>query len=442
VLSARSKLKTGCVGVLLASSSVMAQRPAQSHTTVRTHRVMEEAQSVAPQVAQAESSLEKQDFAAAEMLLTDVVTKDAADFRAWFDLGFLYHATKRDPLAISAYDKTVALKPTLFEANLRLGQLLLLNGNSVEAIHYLRAATQLKPESDPKQKLADAWMALGEAQENSQPADAISSYRKAAELLASAAPHIRAGALLEKQKDYSGAESEFKDAMRSEPQSSEAIAGLVNVYTAQQRLPEAEGMLRELTKREPPNASAQLQLGRVLIAENKIDEAIPVLEKAQNAAPQDRELMLELGRAYVAAKNYPAAAEMYHDVLSGATPTAQLLYESGVVLSKARRFTEAQQQLIEALKLDPKMTEAYGELAVSASEAKNYPLVLKVLEARAKLTPDTAGTHFMRATAYDNMKQFKEAAVSYHKFLETAEGKYPDQEWQARHRLIAIEKKR
>ena len=37
---------------------------------------------------------------------------------------------------------------------------------------------------------------------------------------------------------------------------------------------------------------------------------------------------------------------------------------------------------------------------------------------------------------------YKQAAVDYHLFLDSAGGKYPDQEWQARHRLIAIEPKK
>jgi hypothetical protein len=61
---------------------------------------------------------------------------------------------------------------------------------------------------------------------------------------------------------------------------------------------------------------------------------------------------------------------------------------------------------------------------------------------RAKVLPDEAITYFMRASAYDNLKDFKKASLNYHLFLNTANGKYPDQEWQAKHRLIAIEPKK
>ena len=47
----------------------------------------------------------------------------------------------------------------------------------------------------------------------------------------------------------------------------------------------------------------------------------------------------------------------------------------------------------------------------------------------------------MRASAYDSLKDFPHAAENYRHFLLLANGKYPDEEWKARHRLKAIEPK-
>jgi hypothetical protein len=40
------------------------------------------------------------------------------------------------------------------------------------------------------------------------------------------------------------------------------------------------------------------------------------------------------------------------------------------------------------------------------------------------------------------LRDVKHAREAYHSFLDAANGKYPDQEWQAKHRLIALEPKR
>ena len=79
---------------------------------------------------------------------------------------------------------------------------------------------------------------------------------------------------------------------------------------------------------------------------------------------------------------------------------------------------------------------------MAASENRNYELTIKALEARARLLPEIPVSYFLRATAYDHLRDFKQAAANYHRFLDVANGQYPDQEWQARHRLIAIEPKK
>jgi hypothetical protein len=61
---------------------------------------------------------------------------------------------------------------------------------------------------------------------------------------------------------------------------------------------------------------------------------------------------------------------------------------------------------------------------------------------RAKYLADNPLTYFLRASAYDHLQDVKDAAANYHLFLNAANGKYPDQEWQAKHRLIAIEPKK
>jgi len=92
--------------------------------------------------------------------------------------------------------------------------------------------------------------------------------------------------------------------------------------------------------------------------------------------------------------------------------------------------------------LKPDLGEAYGDLAVAADQNKAYGLVVPALDARAKFLPELPFGYFLRATAYDHLRDRKNAAVEYHKFLDAANGKFPDQEWQARHRLIAIEPKK
>src|SRR5579863_2181848 len=72
-------------------------------TVIRHHQIAVEGSPVSPAVTQAESAIEKQDYAATEHLLQPVVTANHKDDRAWYDLAYVYRATQRRELAVDAY---------------------------------------------------------------------------------------------------------------------------------------------------------------------------------------------------------------------------------------------------------------------------------------------------------------------------------------------------
>ena len=112
--------------------------------TVRHHKVEVDDPSSPPELIQAESAIEKQDYTTAEPLLKKVVAQDPHNFAAWFDLGFIYNALGKTDDSIAAYRKSVAAKPGVFESNLNLG-LMLVKAGQPGAEQFLRAATTLKP---------------------------------------------------------------------------------------------------------------------------------------------------------------------------------------------------------------------------------------------------------------------------------------------------------
>jgi Flp pilus assembly protein TadD len=425
----------GLIAVLPPLSAQMAGQ------TVRHHRVEEQDPYLVPAVIQAEKAIDIRDFVSAENKLKHVVSDDDQNYRAWFDLGYVYTATKRDAEAIEAYRKSIAAKADLFESNLNLG-ILLGEAGSPEAETYLRAATKLKPSGFPEQGLERAWLSLAHVLENKSPEEAFAGYREAAKLRPNdPEPHLAAGLLLEKQNRFADAEREYQQALELDPKSVEGMAGLVNVYTRAQRLPEAEKMLRRYLELNPENQTAHVQLGRVLAARSDPAGARAEYEAALKLAPGDLQAQRELADLDVAADRYREAAQRYQALVQRNPSDSGLHYALGNALLHARDFPAAQQVLIETVKLKPDMGQAYGDLAVVAAENKNYELAIRALDARAKYLPETPGTYFLRATSYDNLKASKQAAENYRQFLAVAQGKYPDQEWQARHRLIAIDPK-
>jgi Flp pilus assembly protein TadD len=180
----------------------------------------------------------------------------------------------------------------------------------------------------------------------------------------------------------------------------------------------------------------------MLAIAGKNEDAASEMEAGLKLDPSDRKAKRDLADLDADLKKYDQASQMYSALISETPNDGDLHAGLGRVLMKQKKFAEAEQELIKAAELKPGSGEIYGELAVAANENKNYPLAIKAADLRAKYLPENPMSYFLRATAYDHLRDAKDAAKYYHQFLQVAGGKYPDQEWQATHRLIAIEPKK
>src|SRR5579864_6619502 len=232
--------------LLILGCSVLARAQART-PTVRHHRV-EEQNPDASKLTEAEIDISKQDYAAAEPLLKQIVADHPQNYAAWYDLGFVYHALGRRDDSIAAYRKSVEAKPDVFESNLNLG-LALADAGQSDAEQYLRAATKLQPMSDATQGRKRAWMSLGHFLEASKPQGALDAFRQAG--IADPQdpePHLAAGLFLEKQHPAE-AEKEYQQALAIDPSSADANTALANLYMRERRFAEAEPVLQKLLAR-------------------------------------------------------------------------------------------------------------------------------------------------------------------------------------------------
>lgn len=419
-----------------------AQGSSSSQKTHHRRTTVAEEEATSPELAKAEDFIQKQDFASAEPLLEKLTQNDASNYVAWFDLGFVENALGKRDDSIAAYRKSVAAKPDVFESNLNLGLQLAKSGQP-DAEQFLRAATQLKPTSRVNEGKARAWLSLGHLLESTKPDDAIAAYKQAAGAQPKdPEPHLRSGLLLEKQSKFADAEQEYKQALALDPKSVDGVTGLANIYMRGRRFPEAETELRKLAATHPDEPAIHVQLGRVLAAEGKNDEAVAELETGAKSAPNDLSLQRDLAELYTASGKNEQAQNAYKTLIAAHPNDAELHDSLGQSLLRQKKFAEAQQEFLTAVKLKPDFGSAYGDLAFAAGENKDYVLAIKALDARSKLLPEIPITYFLRASAYDHLRDVKKAAANYHLFLDAANGKYPEQEWQAKHRLIALEAKK
>jgi tetratricopeptide (TPR) repeat protein len=440
-------MKIGYIlGLLIAATTTAAGQTSaspvlQSGSTVRHHKVAVDDPALPPELQQAEAEIEKKNYTDAEPLLKQVVGRDPKNYQAWFDLGFLYNQLGRPEDSIDAYRKSVDAKQDVFESNLNLG-LMLAKANRPDAEKYLRAATRLKPIENAPQSQEVAWMALGRRLESSDPQQALVAYRSAAVLVpGDPEPHLVSAPLYEKQNQFAEAEHEYQLVLAIDPKSVPALIGVAKIYARGNRFTEAGDMLRQVVTQNPGSAPAHVALARVLAADGKTDAAISEFQAALKIDPSDHESQTELAQLYTQAGRSADSQALYKTLLTANPTDAELHHALGRAYMKQRNFRAAQEEFLTAVRLKPDLGAAYGDLAAAANENKNYDLAIKALDIRAKLMGEVPIGYFLRATAYDHLRDYKDASVNYHAFLKASKGQYPDQEWQARHRLITIEPK-
>ncbi len=369
-------MRLALITVLAVSTLVSAQ----THTTVRHHHEQVTDESTAD-LSRAQDAIGRRDFETARKIMQQFTAKNPDDYRGWYTLGYAESSAGDKTTAIADYKKTLELKSDFFEANLNLGLLLAQAGDKTAAVTYIRKATTETPSgagsAQRNKALASAWDALG----------SLSSGAEAAKA--------------------------FQTAISLDPEDVSAKQSLANASVC---------------------PAGQIQSQGACVAPSTTD-----LEKTVANAPNDAVAASLLAHKYIESKEYVKAEPLLKQIVANKPGDADSNYNYGFVLMHLQRMHEAQNYLLKALQLNPRLTEAYGDLAIAAAANKEYVLSMRVLDARAKLLPENSGTYYLRATNLDHLQLVKPASIMYRKYLAAAHGESPDDEWRAKHRLIALD---
>ena len=422
------------------ASSVQEKPAGQSTATSST-----EPEAVSQEVANAEAAMVKRDWKAAEPILDAWLAAHPADARALFDAGYLADAQGRNDDAASLYRKAIEANPKSFEAQISLGLLLGRMGKQAEARAALWAATELDPGVAGPAAKARAWRALaeidakgidGKADTAQASIDLLEALKLSPE---TPEDTLLAARLADANGNAAGAEAAYRRVLKSDPDSSMAISGLAHLLIAEKKYPEAEELLLPALKKTPEDAAMTAQLAAVYVAEDKTD-ALPLLQQFHQKHPKDAAVARILAQVEADAGEYAESDQLYVALLAASPKDPDLLAGHGQNLIRQHRYPEALKVFESATEIDETNGEAWNGLAFAAFETHQPSITIHALTARSKYLPEGPTIFFLWATAYDTLHDKKQAVAYYHRFLESATGKFPDQEWQARQRLALLEK--
>lgn len=347
--------------------------------------------------AAGKQALDAHDYSRAVDAFRQAVAAGPNDYAAHFNLGFACSLAGQDDEAVSEYQKVLALHPGVYEAQVNLGGALLRLNRFADADAAYRSALILKPES-----------------------------AAAEEGLARALAH---------QDRLADSEPYFRKAAALDPSYKDSLLELASLYGDHHQPAEAIAILHEF----PENPAAQERMGALLIESGHSAEAIPPLEfaVAKSPTPANR---LELAQAYAKEKQLAKAEPLAAAVLAAAPDDNDVRMFYGRVLRDQRKFPQAIEQFQAAAARQPQAADIWNELAGVYLVAEQYQQAITAFERVRALGAEKPADLFFRATAHDHLHQAKEALENYNRFLAASQGVFPNQEFQARQRVLILEK--
>jgi tetratricopeptide (TPR) repeat protein len=389
-------------------------------------------QPVSAEVAAAEADLVKSEWKAAEAKLDAWLAAHPADARALFDAGYVADAQNRLDDAVGLYRRAVEVNAQSFEAHLSLGLLLARQGKLTEARPELAAATTQ----------ARAWRALAEIDRGADATQASNDLLEALKISPETpADTLLAAILADQTGQYEAAQAAYQKVLANDPKSAPANAGLAHLLIARKQYPEAETLLRAALEQAPDDPALTAQLATVLAAQDKA-EALPLIQKLHAAHPADAAITRMLAEVLAQAGDPVGSDHLYVALLAASPEDPALLIGHGQNLIRQLRYAEALAAFDKATRADPANADGWSGLAFAAARTNQPSITLHALTMRSKYLAEVPSTYFLWATAYDSLHDKAQAAAYYHHFLDASAGKFPDQEWQARQRLILLENKK
>ncbi len=400
--------------------------------------------STAAALQAAEAKMAAQDWAGAVTLLQPLTSQPRPSADALYDLGFCEESMNNTPAAIKAYQHAAEADGTAVLPRVALGLLYARSGNLAAAEPALREAVSLKQNNAASAAAqAQAYRALARIHLATSPERSRDELLEGLRLSPEMPADVQlSGEIADALHDDAAAETAFARVLKNDPDEPSAAAQYARVLEHEGKPAEAHAAITKALQAHPQDPELLSEQAGMLLHEKNFPAAIPLLETLHRTHPTDTAATRLLARAY-AAQGEPAKAEHLFQQLAAADPgNGDLLSQWADSLIRQKRSAEAEPLLERALtgtfSSTAERAHAAEELAFAASTVHKPETVLRAISIRNAILPMDATSAFLLATAHDTLHHSREAAGLYRQFLELANGKFPDEEWQAQQRLTTL----
>ena len=280
--------------------------------------------------------------------LRNAVNKDPDSSEAHYQLALGQLACGRIADAYQSLMKTLKLNPGNVEAHLSLANLLLMEGKLDEAIQYAQKASMLAPNRNEAHLIkGSASLLKGDA-----PAGASELELYVHNDPADAVGHQRLGAAYLAMNDLLRAEFQFEAALKLDPGSTDALAGIANLYLQQKAPEKAVQRLSRQLEHVSGDSRAQILkiLAEIYISQKNPAKAEELYTRALQTDPHNASLRSDMAAFYEWNGNPGKSAELLQSLALEQTGNIQIRKQLAALYLQQKSWDKGLQIVGEILK--------------------------------------------------------------------------------------------
>lgn len=169
-------------------------------------------------------------------------------------------------------------------------------------------------------------------------------------------------------KDYKGAATVFDKLAKDYPKDPRGLAGLTEALVAQNRMPEAIADVKEALQTNPDSSNLKLFLANLYVRSQNYDSAIPIYQALLQKEPRSEGLLIRLAETYRQKGDLDTAAQDFRAASQVAPNDTRPLLSLGLILSGTGRSDQAAPIYEQILKIQPDEPVALNNLAYMKAE--------------------------------------------------------------------------
>ncbi len=316
--------------------------------------------------------------------LQGLLKDDSSNFDLRIALGKLFEAAKKLDEARKVYEEIIAGEkepdsPHALSAKTREAVVVARSGDRVEA-----------------KKLVDAVLVA-----NANDVEAL----------------VLRGTLLAEQGDPGAAVTDFRTALKNNPDNVEVTRMLARAHQANKEPELAVDVLRKAANDNPEALAFRADLANAYAQQNKLEDAVGQLDEVLKADPINRAAMEAKFKIRVYQKDWPKALQVADEIKTALPKEPTGFYFAGLVYQGQKKFAESLEQFESALAVSPDAVQPLSQL-VKSHVAMGKP---ELAEKRLKEVLEQNSKNFVAYNLLGELamsrKQFDDAQIAFSKAI-------------------------